>query len=139
MKKALKALIVVAIAFSSVFASDSIINYLNASSNGDRIKIEWKSNDEVAVQKYEIERTSKNQVYTKISDIDAKGYSTSYSYYDESALKQKNEDLQSATLYSYRIKIIQKDKSVSYSNVVNVSHATSGIKRTWGMIKEMFR
>jgi hypothetical protein len=42
-------------------------------------------------------------------------------------------------MYSYRIKVIAFDNSVSYSNIVSVSHSVSGIRRTWGMIKEMFR
>lgn len=124
---------------TAIVANDSIINYLNASSNGDRIKIEWKSNDESNVQKFVVERTSKSSSYTKINEIDPKGSTSSYSIYDETALKIKTDELQGSTLYTYRIKIINKDQSFSYSNNVNVSHTTSGVKRTWGMIKEMFR
>lgn len=131
---------VLLLAFTTLlFASDSIIDYLNATSNGARIKIEWKSTDESNVQKFVIERSSKNSNFTKINEIDPKGYSSNYYYYDESALKSKNDELQASTLYTYRIKIINKDQSYFYSNNINVSHTTSGVKRTWGMIKEMFR
>lgn len=122
-----------------LFANEEVINYLNASSNGNRIKIEWKTNDIAGVQKYEIERSSKHHNFTKLSEVAAKANLNSYTYYDESALKQKAEELQASTLYSYRIKVVYKDNSSSYSNVINVTHSTSGVKRTWGMIKEMFR
>ena len=41
--------------------------------------------------------------------------------------------------FAYRIKILKKDNSIAYSNNVNVVHSLSGIQKTWGMIKEMFR
>lgn len=122
-----------------LFANEEVINYLNASSNGNRIKIEWKTNDIAGVQKYEIERSSKHHTFTKLSEVTAKANLNSYTYYDESALKQKAEEFQVSTLYSYRIKVVYKDNSSSYSNIINVTHSTSGVKRTWGMIKEMFR
>lgn len=131
--------------FSAVvmFASDSVISYFNASSNGDRIKVEWRTADETNVQKYELERSCKNGSYTRVSELEAKGYSSAYSYSDENALKeslQKEDAVQSGTtLYTYRIKVVNKDKSATYSNSINVSHTTSGVKRTWGMIKEMFK
>jgi hypothetical protein len=40
---------------------------------------------------------------------------------------------------SYRLRIVRDDQSAGYSNTVTVTHSVSGIKRTWGMIKEMFR
>ena len=129
------------LSFGLLYASDSVISYLNASSNGSNIKVEWRSSDENNVQKYEIERANKNKKFEYISEIDAKGFATSYSYSDDTALKsvEKEGGLQSDNLYSYRIKIITKDKSSTYSNSINVVHSTSGVQRTWGMIKEMFR
>ena len=40
-------------------------------------------------------------------------------------------------LNKYRLKIIY-DNSISYSQSITVSRPTSGVRRTWGMIKEMF-
>jgi hypothetical protein len=70
----------------------------------------------------------------------AKGNATSYKYIDEDAYSRKNSDgTLSQTIYSYRIKIISNDNSYIYSNTVNVTQEASIIRRTWGMIKEMFR
>lgn len=139
MKKIVLSAVFFLVGLAILFANEEVINYLNASSNGNRIKIEWKTSDISSVQKYEIERSSKNHSFTKLSEVTAKANLNSYTYYDESALKQKAEELQASTLYSYRIKVVYKDNSSSYSNIVNVTHSTSGVKRTWGMIKEMFR
>lgn len=141
MKRVLYILVIV-ISVSILFASDNLISYFNASSNGSRIKVEWRSSDESSIQKYALERACKNGSFSKLSELDAKGYASAYTYNDENALKEtlsKDDNIQSATLYTYRIKIISKDQSVSYSNSINVSHSTSGVKRTWGMIKEMFK
>jgi hypothetical protein len=37
------------------------------------------------------------------------------------------------------LRAIGYDNSSSVSNSVSVAHSISGIRRTWGMIKEMFR
>ena len=41
--------------------------------------------------------------------------------------------------YSYRLKVFFKDHTYKYSDEINVTHKTSSIRRTWGMIKEMFK
>jgi hypothetical protein len=124
-------------------AADGAIGFFNASSDGSSIKVEWRTSDEAELKKFELERSPKNGSFSKITDIDAKGRASSYSYIDESALKTisgKDEALQGgSSIYSYRIKLVNKDNSATYSNSINVSHTTSGIKRTWGMIKAMFK
>ncbi len=116
MKKVLYILVIV-ISAGILFASDSLISYFNASSNGNRIKVEWRSTDESTIQKYALERACKNGSFSKLSELDAKGYASAYTYNDENALKEsieKDDNIQSATLYTYRIKILNKDHSVSY-------------------------
>jgi hypothetical protein len=49
-----------------------------------------------------------------------------------------SNDVQNNQL-QYRLKLVRPDKSFTYSNSVSVTHSVSSIKRTWGMIKEMFR
>jgi hypothetical protein len=141
MKKLKITILMIILSAVTLFAADGFISYFNASSDGSKIKVEWRTNDESQIQKFEIERALKSQSYTKITTIDAKGYSSVYSYLDDEAYKEslKDASLQSTNLYSYRIKIIKKDNSGEYSNSINVSHSVSGIKRTWGMIKEMFK
>jgi hypothetical protein len=40
--------------------------------------------------------------------------------------------------FQYRLRINLADGEVSYSNTISVTKPASGVRRTWGMIKEMF-
>ncbi|MCX7909741.1 MAG: hypothetical protein N2560_09560 [Ignavibacteria bacterium] len=123
-----------------LYALDSYIERINASSNGKDITIEFKTINEKNISFFEIERSINNGNFKKITSILAKGYPSTYKYTDQEAfLKDNNDEKLTATSYSYRIKILFKDNTYLYSNSVNVSHKVNGIYRTWGMIKEMFR
>jgi hypothetical protein len=43
-----------------------------------------------------------------------------------------------ADAYKYRLRMNLSDGELSYSETVNVTKPSSGVRRTWGMIKEMF-
>jgi hypothetical protein len=117
------------------------LDYFTARSDGKVITLEWKSIDESYISGFEIDRAGSNHIFAKISDMDAKGYSASYKYVDEDAFMKAgdNNNTQSNNIFYYQLKIIKKDNTALYSNEVNVTHNISGIRRTWGMIKEMFR
>ncbi|MCL5991990.1 MAG: hypothetical protein M1419_07805 [Bacteroidetes bacterium] len=125
---------------ASLIAGDNLLDSFNAKSDGKNITIEWKSADESSVSRYELERTNSANNFTYLTSQDAKGSNYSYRYVDEEAfMKDDNTGTQSKNIYTYRLKIVKKDNSISYSDNVTVTHNISGIRRTWGMIKEMFR
>ncbi|MCX7736513.1 MAG: hypothetical protein N2319_07340 [Candidatus Kapabacteria bacterium] len=118
-----------------------IFEYFRATSNGKVITIEWKATSETNISLYEIERSSSKQPFTRIASIEAKGYPNNYRYTDEEAFL-RGDDLEKVLKnnnFTYRIKVIHKDNSFTYSNTVNVLHNVSSIRRTWGMIKELFK
>jgi len=125
----------------TIFASDNIIEFLKAKSDGKSITVEWKTITEQDISTFIVERAGSDQVFESIDTKQAKGFPTTYTYLDESAFKtgEEGEKLQSKNIYYYRITIIKKDNSKIYSSVANVIHNTSSIRRTWGMLKEMFR
>ncbi len=124
-----------------VVANQSYIESFTATSNGKDIVIEFKTSNEQNVQTFEIERSVNKSGFKKITSIDAKGIPSNYRYVDTEAFMKDNQnsDNPTATNYTYRIKIIFKDNSFSYTNTVNVSHSVNGIYRSWGMIKAMFK
>ena len=127
---------------TSLFAAEISLDYLTAKSDGKTITIEWKSAAETGITRYEVERASTDQQYRYIAQIDARGGQNSYRYTDEDAfmkLNGENPSVAQLTKYSYRLKYVGSDNSVSYSNTVSVAHNVSGVRRTWGMIKEIFR
>jgi hypothetical protein len=124
-------------------ASDSILQSFTAESSGDNVTVKWTTSDESIIKRFEIERSVGDQNYKRIHSVIAKGSPSNYSYRDDEAFMKDDieytPDLQSQNFYSYRIKIIANDNTATFSDVAYVKHNTSSIRRTWGMIKEMFR
>lgn len=136
--KTLLTLILTLLAAGTLFAAQASFEYLTAKSDGKSITVEWRTDAETGVARFVIERTADGNTYTPVSTIEARGANSTYRYSDEDALMKGGNDLANRK-YTYRIKIIGADNSVAYSNPINVTHSISGIRRTWGMIKEMFR
>ncbi len=137
--KILILLVLITAAITAV-ASNEVLEYFNANSDGKVITIQWKALDETYISKYEIERSQSSGAYKKIYTQETNN--SSYSYIDEDAyLKPNSGDNPETTKtnYTYRIKIIKKDNTYLYSTTQSVSHSINSIRRTWGMIKEMFR
>ena len=124
----------------TIFAAEISFDHMSAKSDGKVIVIEWRPSIEKGVRLYELERTSGSEGFRPIAELEPRGAQFTYRFIDENALmKGGNNEKILGKVYSYRVKVIAYDNSISYSNIVNVSHSVSGIRRTWGMIKEMFR
>jgi hypothetical protein len=134
MKFGIMKILIVLSFVGTVFAGASLY-YFNASSDNGNIKLEWKSQEEKNIQHYILQRKSPTSSFIDIATINPKGDNSYYSYTDESAYKV--QDL----LFIYRLKIVDNDaaRTTSYTQEVTVSHSISGVKRTWGSIKAMFR
>ncbi len=117
-----------------VFADIIKSNSLRASSDGANVILQWVTADETNVARFDVERrTGTEGSFVAIASIDPKGPS-SYEFVDYSVFRK------SATVYQYRVKVVFLDGSAPiYSGPVSVSHTVSGVRRTWGSIKAMFR
>lgn len=103
-----------------------------AYSDGENVTLRWLSDDESNVVRYVVERrTGVDGEFVPIGTADPKG-SSAYEFVDYSAFRK------TVTVYQYRIKIELKQGAV-YSTTLSVSHAVSGVLRTWGSIKALFR
>jgi hypothetical protein len=118
------------VATSEIIKSSS----LQASSDGVNITLRWVTVDETNVARFDIERRSESDgSYITIASVDPKG-PTLYEFVDYSVFRK------SQTVYHYRIKIVFSDGSAPvYTMDIPVSHTVSGVRRTWGSIKAMFR
>lgn len=141
MKMKITAIILLAFTTLALFASDNVIEYLRAKSDGKSITVEWKTTSEQDINSFAIERAGSDQIFESIETKQAKGFASTYTYLDESAFKtsENGDKTLSKNIYFYRIAINKKDGSKVYSTIANVTHNTSSIRRTWGMLKEMFR
>jgi hypothetical protein len=135
-------IIFLAVAVAAI-SSDMFIDYFTAESNGDSVSVKWNSSSEDGLKRFELERSISSAAFKKIYTTNVKGMPSSYSYNDtEAFMKQdasENNELLTQNTYNYRLKLVFSDNTFTYSEVALVKHKPSSIRRTWGMIKEMFR
>ena len=107
---------------------------LQAYSDGVNVTLHLVTEDEANVARFEVERSSSNDgMFVLVTSIDPKGPSV-YEFVDNSAFRR------TTTLYQYRIKVVFSNGAAPfYSSALTVSHTVSGVRRTWGSIKSMFR
>ena len=121
------------LSISSIMGSGDI-DMVNAMNDGENIRVEWKSSDESNVKEFAVERKTLNGEFIALETIKAKGSNSYYSYIDRNAYKVTD------VFFIYRVAIYSFNRTEpSYTKEVSVSHNISGVKRTWGSIKAMFR
>ena len=120
----------IVLAFAEIIKSGSF----QASSDGINVTLHWYTEDESNVARFEMERRSGTEgEFASIGTVDPKG-SSLYEFVDNSAFRKI------VSLYQYRIKIVSSNGTpATYSTIVTVNHTVSGVRRTWGSIKAMFR
>jgi len=132
MKRGFTVLFSILFIVTSIYAG-AFLDYFHGRSEGDDVRLEWKTGEESHLQKFTIERKTPKSPFVELTSIEPEGSNSYYTYLDEAAYK--TEDL----VFIYRLKIVDSDGTKSYSSEVTVSHNVSGVKRTWGSIKAMFR
>ena len=132
MKKLLIRAFTIFFLFAVVYAG-AFLDYFQGRSEGEDVRLEWKTSEEVNLRHFLVERKTPQSVFGEIATIQPKGSNSYYTYLDQSAYK--SNDL----VFIYRLKIVDNDGQTSHSAEVTVSHNVSGVKRTWGSIKAMFR
>ncbi len=107
---------------------------LQARSDGSNVTIQWGTADESGIREFVIERRNGTVGdFIQIAVVSKKGSNSFYEYIDKSAFKT------TGSIYQYRIKSAIITGGSEYSNIITVSHNVSGVKRTWGSLKAMFR
>ena len=116
-------------------AGPNVFSSFRAVPQNDDIVVYWRSMNETGVQYYDIERRSDEiPEFRRLERIAAKGTGTSYSYTDNGAFYKPT----SGKRFTYRIRAAGSAGD-QYSPMVSVVHEVSSVKRSWGMIKELFR
>jgi len=123
--------------FVSAFAISGTIRdgSFTARSDGSNINLQWVSEDENGVLRYELERKSGvHGQFMTLAQLPLRGNNSTYVYVDDSAFLRTTENV-----YQYRIKVVLSDGSSIYYGPITVTHSVSSVRRTWGSIKAMFR
>ena len=98
------------------------------------IQLEWDSEQEINLLEYKIERSASGGDFVNIGIETPKGSNSHYTYLDETIFAKITD-----RTYSYRIKILDKDETYTYSSVVTITPTLSAARETWGSIKALFR
>jgi hypothetical protein len=121
------------LAFVSVAFGGAILNYFEVKSQGDNVQVEWQTGTESNINHYSIQRRTPQTSFVEIATLQPKGSNSLYTYVDQSIYKTND------VIFIYQLKIVDSDMQATYSIERSASPNISGIKRTWGSIKAMFR
>jgi hypothetical protein len=102
----------------------------------NKVTLKWTSEAEINLKGFEIERGLSKTEMEKLEFLEAKGAAvgkTEYLYEDNSVFKSEGR------VYYYRLKIVDKDGSSTYTATIEVNPVISSARATWGSIKAMFR
>jgi len=134
------------ISFSILYGNYLEVKNFFARSSGDDISVKWNVSNEDNLKLFEIERSiDSDNSFKRIGDTKPDG-SKMYEFADKEAYfiidtkKKAANKFQSDKVYYYRLKIIFDDDTFIYSEKTSpLIHKVNSVKRTWGMLKEMFR
>jgi hypothetical protein len=132
MKNRLTILFTLFIIVSTALAG-ALLDYFHAQTEGENVKLEWKTTTESNLTSFIVQRKTPDTQYFDLATINPTGSNSVYTYTDQAAYKMTTQ------VFVYRLKIVDRDGSYAYSSEVSVSPNISGVKRTWGSIKAMFR
>ncbi len=118
---------------ATVAIASAFLDYFRVTPDNGDVIVEWKTSEEVNLKVFVIERKNQNSPFTDIATVNPTGSNSTYSYRDENAYK--TNDLN----FTYRLRIVDLDGRVTYSQEAHVSLSVSSVKRTWGSIKALFR
>lgn len=116
-----------------LWAGADILEFRAEAQGESAVLLTWRTGVEVSLTTFQIQRSANGTTFYTIGDMEPTGSYSEYQYLDTNLLKQ------SVKTYYYRLKIVDTNGAVTYSEVREVTMTFSGIQQTWGSIKAMFR
>ena len=121
--------------YSFVFAGGNVtFSEYNAQPGANKVYISWATQNEQEVKYFSIQRSNDDSKYTELTQINPHGPGYHYEYEDQNVLFKGNGAL------FYKITAISSDGTqIGQTSIMMVHPNISGIFRTWGAIKAVFR
>lgn len=130
--RAVKSTLFIFIFIASLFA-DVFISEFKATPETNRVTISWTTKAETNVKLFKIMRSNDDRTFIEIESVNAKGPGTHYIVVDENVM------FKSSALF-YKIKVLDNSNNILEETSSKIVHPnTTGMFRTWGAIKAMFR
>lgn len=124
---------IILLSASLAFANFIFLEY-SATPYTNSVVIEWVTKSESDVEKFAILRSSDDKNFVEIGSVDCKGTGERYSYTDDNVVFKDSQT------FFYKLRAVNSDdSSVEETQSLIVHPNISGIYRTWGAIKAMFR
>lgn len=133
MRRILPLIFILVLLWTGYAVAGAFLREFKARSVDGNVELEWSTGEEKDLIRFEVQRQAGLRGdYVKIGEVAPKGSNSTYRFVDKSAYKVND------SLYKYRLAIVSTD-GTTYSRELTVLHSVSGVKRTWGSIKAMFR
>lgn len=116
--------------FTFLFANAVIVEW-KAEPQHNKIILQWKTSSEENVEKFIVERSTDNNHFIDIGNVEARGPGFVYTFEDNELGIIKG-------IFYYRLRIVNRNQSVQYTDVLPVIPNISIIVQTWGSIKALF-
>jgi len=129
--RSITAILLIFIIQNLLLANAEILEF-RAEPSPNQITLAWKTGQEDNISIFHVERSANNEDFLKIGEVSPRGNNSSYEFIDDSISRTKN-------IYYFRIKVVNNDGTFQYSESLPVIPNVSSTKRTWGMIKALFR
>ena len=134
MPKKIFSLLMLIVLMSGTIIAGSVVREFLGYTQENGIMLEWDSVEESEIAEYLMERNANGGNFSVIGKITPLGNEKHYTFFDESVFAKS-----AGRIYTYRIKIMNRDDSFTYSESVTVSLTLSAARETWGSIKAIFR
>lgn len=120
---------------SFVLADTKVFNEFNAMPESNQVIVSWKTIEESNIKYFNIKRSNDNKLtFNDIARITKQGPGYEYQYTDENVL------FKSSGIIYYRIDAVNKTgEIVESTGEMMVRPNISGIFKTWGELKAIFR
>jgi len=119
--------------FVVVAYAASVFSEASAVPGTNRVTINWVTNSEINVDKFVVLRSTDDVSYIEIARVIPKGPGTRYEYIDDGVLFKDISPL------FYKLRAIDINGKVIDESSMLVHPNISGIFRTWGTLKALFR
>lgn len=130
---------VVASSLIALAASVGIEDFRGYSDHSD-ITISWRTSLEDGVAEFAVERSiTTSDQFERVGTVLAQGSNSSYEFVDKDAYLKGDTEI-AGTVYRYRLVAEDRQSATVYTtDPIAVTHTVSSVRRTWGVIKQMFR
>ncbi len=120
--------------FSLVFA-DFIFQEYTATPSSSSVLIEWVTKSEAGITRFAVMRSTNDVDFFEIGSVSSRGVGTRYSFADNNVVFKDSQT------FFYKLRAVNSvgETAAETDQSLIVHPNISGIYRTWGAIKAMFR